>query len=163
MILPVIKDRTTLEKLLQRMYWIEAEMEQLGTWEARIELMDEDVSALETLSHDSDQHGDIIKKWLIKANINIPEEAPHGLPKHIFDFDGMAGPDMFRTIMKYEILAMNVYKDIKKAKPEVIKEILPDENDADEFLNDMEQLIKDEEMHADICKKQTGGFAKVMY
>jgi len=35
----VIKDRSALTSLLKRMYWIEAEMEQLGTWEARIQLM----------------------------------------------------------------------------------------------------------------------------
>lgn len=145
------------------MYWIEAEMEQLGTWGARIELMEDNVAALETLSHDSDQHGDIIKKWLIKANVSIPEEAPHGLPKNIFDFDGMSSPEIFRSIMKYEILAMNVYKDISNARSEIIKDLLPHNNEADEFLNDIEQLIKDEEMHAGICKNQIGGFTKVIY
>ncbi|WP_245747893.1 hypothetical protein [Methanolobus profundi] len=159
----MIKDKISLEKLLQRMYWIEAEMEQLGTWEARIEMMEDNVAALETLSHDSDQHGEIIKKWLIKGNINIPTEAPPGLPKHIFDFDGLASPEMFRIIMKYEILAMNVYKDMSNTDPEIIKELLPEENDASDFLSDMEQLIKDESMHAGICKKQIGGFTKVMY
>jgi hypothetical protein len=161
--LPVIKDKVTLEKMLQRMYWIEAEMEQLGTWEARIEMMDENVAALETLSHDSDRHGDIMKKWLVKGNIAVPDEAPHGLPKHIFDFDGVSSHEMFKTIMKYEILAMNAYKDMKNTNPEVLNEVFPDENDVKEFLDDMEQLIKDEEMHAGICKKQVGGYTTVMY
>lgn len=159
----MIKDKVTLEKMLQRMYWIEAEMEQLGTWEARIEMMDENVAALETLSHDSDRHGDIMKKWLVKSEISVPEEAPHGLPKHIFDFDGVSSHEMFKTIMKYEILAMNAYKDMKNTNPEVLNEVFPDENDVKEFLADMEQLIKDEEMHAGICKKQVGGYTTVMY
>jgi hypothetical protein len=161
--LPAIKNKVTLEKTLQRMYWIEAEMEQLGTWEGRIEMMDDNVAALETLSHDSDRHGDIMKKWLIKANITIPEEAPPGLPKHIFNFDGMANQEMFRSIMKYEILAMNVYKDMKNTNSDIIKELLPNEEDVTDFLTDLEQLIKDEDVHASICKKQIGGFTKVMY
>lgn len=161
--MPVIKDKVTLEKMLQRMYWIEAEMEQLGTWEARIEMMDENVAALETLSHDSDRHGDIMKKWLIKGKISIPDEAPPGLPKHIFDFDGLASQEMFKSIMKYEVLAMNVYKDMKNTNHEVLKDLFSDEEDVTEFLADMEQLIKDEDMHANICKKQIGGFTKVMY
>ncbi len=161
--LPTIKNRITLEKLLQKMYWIEAEMEQLGTWEARIEMMNENIEALEVLSHDSDRHGDIIKKWLLKSNINIPEEAPQGIPEHIFDFEGLANEEMFKNIMKYEILAMNVYKDIRNTDPNIISEMIPDENDAMEFIHDMEKLVKDEEKHANICKEQIGGFTKIMY
>jgi hypothetical protein len=43
--MPVIKEKKALVSLLQRMYWIESEMEQLGTWEARIEMMDENLEA----------------------------------------------------------------------------------------------------------------------
>lgn len=161
--MPVINNKTTLEKLLQRMYWIEAEMEQLGTWEARLEMMDDSVAALEVLSHDSDRHGDTIKKWLIKGNIIIPETCPPGLPKHIFDFEGMASNEMFERIMKYEILARNAYIDIKNTNSDVIKELLLNEDDQIEFLQDIEQLIKDEEKHANICKDKIGGFAKIMY
>ncbi|MDK2830656.1 MAG: hypothetical protein PWQ75_408 [Methanolobus sp.] len=162
-ILPAINDKVTLEKMLQRMYWIEAEMEQLGTWEARIEMMDENVAALETLSHDSDRHGEIMKKWLIKGNIPIPEETPHGLPKHVFDFGGCSTQEMFKTIMKYEILAMNAYKDMKNTNPDVLNQVFSTEDDVNEFLTDIEQLIKDEEMHAGICEKQVGGYTTIMY
>ncbi len=161
--MPIINNKITLEKLLQKMYWIESEMEQLVTWEGRIELMNENIEALEILSHDSDKHGEIVKKWLIKGNIRVPEQAPSGLPKHIFDFNGLANEEIFNTIMKYEILAMNVYKDMKKTDMEIITELFPDENDSMDFIKDMDKLIKDEEKHANICKKQIGGFAKIMY
>ena len=160
--MPAIKDKITLEKLLQRMYWIEAEMEQLGTWEARIEMMDDNIAALEVLSHDSDRHGDILKKWIIKGSITVPEAAPPGLPKHIFDFEGMSSNEMFEKIMKYEILAKNAYTDVKNTNMDVIKELFPNEDDQIEFLQDMGQLIKDEEKHANICKNRVGGFAKIM-
>ena len=74
-----IKDRSVLVALLRRMYWIEAEMEQLGTWEARIQFMGENIEALEQLSHDSDRHWNILQKWLLMANIPIPVTAPPGL------------------------------------------------------------------------------------
>ncbi|WP_407357024.1 hypothetical protein [Methanolobus sp. WCC5] len=138
-------------------------MEQLGTWEARVEMMEENIDALEILSHDSDKHWSIIKKWMIKANIDIPEIAPRGLPRHVFDFEGLSKEEMFKTIMKYEILAMNVYKDIKNTNSEVITELFPNEKDAFEFLKEIGQLIKDEEKHANICKQQIGGFAKIKY
>ncbi|WP_242492618.1 hypothetical protein [Methanolobus psychrotolerans] len=158
----MITDKITLEKLLQRMYWIETEMEQLGTWEARIEMMEDNVAALEVLSHDSDKHGNIVQKWLIIGDITVPETAPSGLPKHIFDFEGMTSNEMFERILKYEILAKNAYEDIKNANLDVITELFPNENDQTEFMQDIEQLIKDEEKHANICKSKIGGFAKIM-
>lgn len=161
--MPAIKDKKILASLMQRMYWLESEMEQLGTWEARIEMMDENLEALEILSHDSDLHGSIVEKWLIKANIEVPKTIPKGLPNHIFDFDGLSAPEMFSSIKKYEILALNAYKDMMNADAAVIEELLPDVNDRAEFTKDLEGLIRDEEKHANICKKQVQGFAKVMY
>jgi hypothetical protein len=161
--LPAINNKRILASLLQRMYWIESEMEQLGTWEARIELMDENIQALEILSHDSDRHWITIEKWLDKAHIEIPQSKPNGVPDHAFDFEDMAAPDMFSKINKYEILAMNAYKDMLGTDPNVLEELLPDENERQEFLNDIEKLVHDEEKHSNICKKQIGGFAKVMY
>lgn len=145
------------------MYWIESEMEQLGTWEARIELMDENIQALEVLSHDSDRHWITIEKWLTKAKIEIPQSRPKGVPDHAFDFEDMAGPDMFSKILKYEVLAENAYRDVENTDPSIIAELIPDEGDREEFLADISQLIKDEEKHANICKKEIGGFTKVMY
>ena len=67
----VIKEKSVLAALLKRMYWIEAEMEQLGTWEARIQFMGENIEALEKLSHDSDKHWNILQKWLLIADIPL--------------------------------------------------------------------------------------------
>ncbi|WP_406659685.1 hypothetical protein V7O66_07485 [Methanolobus sp. ZRKC3] len=161
--MPAIKNKRILTSLLQKMYWIESEMEQLGIWEARIELMNENIEALETLSHDSDKHWIIIEKWLTKTNIKIPQSRPNGVPEHVFDFDGLAAQDIFSKILKYEVLSMNAYKDVLNTDPTVIEELLPDENDKKDFLRDFKQLIVDEEKHAIICRKQIGGFAKVMY
>jgi hypothetical protein len=161
--MPVIKEKKVLVSLLQRMYWIESEMEQLGTWEARIEMMDENLEALEILSHDSDLHGSIVEKWLVKANIEIPKTVPKGLPTHVFNFEGLSAPEMFISIRKYEVLAMNAYKDMMNAESSVIEELLPDPIDRREFINDLQKLIRDEEKHASICNKQALGFAKVMY
>lgn len=161
--MPTIKDKEVLISLMQKMYWLELEMEQMGTWEGRLEMMDENLEALEILSHDSDKHGSIVKRWLTNANIEIPEEAPKGLPRHIFDFEGLSSPEIFSRIIKYEVLAMNAYKDMKNTEPGIIEALFENENDRMEFLEDLEQLIKDEEKHANICKKQIGGYLKVKY
>ena len=161
--MPTIDNKEVLVSLMQKMYWLELQMEQMNTWEARIEMMDENLEALEILSHDSDRHGSIVEKWLTKANIQIPMDTPKGLPRHIFDFEELSSPEIFSKIIKYEILALNAYKDMKNADPDIIKALFEKEDDLEEFFEDLEQLIKDEEKHASICKKQIGGFLKVKY
>ncbi|MBC7084904.1 MAG: hypothetical protein H5T43_00850 [Methanomethylovorans sp.] len=156
-----IQDKAVLEALLRRMYWIEAEMEQLGTWEARIQLMDESIELLQKLSHDSDKHWSILKKWLLIAGISVPMTTPPGLPTKIFNFNGMAPPRMFHEIMKYEILARDAYIDILNADSAVIEEILPDETDRKEFIEDIKSMIKDEEEHRKICASKAGGFKTI--
>jgi hypothetical protein len=153
-----IKDKDVLVALLRRMYWIEAEMEQLVTWEARIQFMGENVEALEHLSHDSDRHWNILQKWIARADIPVPVTVPAGLPVKIFNFNGMAPTRVFHEIMQYEILARDAYIDILNADPEVIKELFPDEMNRNEFIEDIKGLIKDEEEHRKICAKQSGGF-----
>ena len=157
-----IQDRSVLEALLRRMYWIETEMEQLGTWEARIQLMGENLESLQRLSHDSDKHWNILKKWLMIADIPVPVTAPPGLPTKIFNFNGMAPPRIFHEIMKYEILARDAYTDILNAEPAVVEEMFPDEINRREFIQDIKNLIKDEEEHRKICTRQSGGFKTII-
>lgn len=153
----MIKEKGVFTALLKRMYWIEAEMEQLGTWEARIQFMGENIEALEKLSHDSDKHWNILQKWLLIADIPIPVTAPPGLPAKIFDFNGMPPERIFHEIMKYEILARDAYVDILNADSTVIEDLFPDEINRKEFIQDIKILIKDEEEHRKICAKQSGG------
>lgn len=160
--MPTIEDRSVLEAFLRRMYWIEAEMEQLGTWEARIQLMGENIEALEKLSHDSDKHWNILRKWLLIADIPVPVTAPLGLPAKIFNFNGMVPPRIFHEIMKYEILARDAYIDILDADPAVIEAMFPDEKNRNEFIQDIKGLIRDEEEHRKICTKQAGGFKTIV-
>ena len=157
-----IQDRSILEALLRRMYWIEAEMEQLGTWEARIQLMGENLESLQRLSHDSDKHWNILRKWLVIADIPIPVTAPPGLPAKIFNFNGMAPPRIFHEIMKYEILARDAYTDILNAEPAAVEEMFPDEMNRREFIQDIKDLIRDEEEHRKICTRQSGGFKTIV-
>jgi len=157
-----IQDRSVLEALLRRMYWIEAEMEQLGTWEARIQLMGENLESLQRLSHDSDKHWNILRKWLVIADIPIPVTAPPGLPAKIFNFNGMAPPRIFHEIMKYEILARDAYTDILNAEPAAVEEMFPDEMNRREFIQDIKDLIRDEEEHRKICTRQAGGFKTIV-
>ncbi len=160
--MPVIEERSVLEDLLRRMYWIEAEMEQLGTWEARIQLMGDSTEALQKLAHDSDKHRNILQKWLLIAGISIPLNTPPGLPSVMFNFNGMASAWVFHEIMKYEILARDSYIDILNADNSVIEDMFHDETNRKEFINDIKKLVKDEEEHRKICSSQAGGIKKIV-
>lgn len=156
-----ITNKEVLASRLQKMYWMEAEMEQMVLWESRIELMGEDASAIELLSADSERHHIILEKWLQKANIEIPTKVPAGLPIKIFDFEGMESQEMFKNIMKYEILARDTYIEASKSK-DAIKELFPEESVQEEFIEEMEVLAKEEEQHRRICEEKVGGFKKIM-
>jgi hypothetical protein len=52
---------------------------------------------------------------------------------------------------------------MKNTNPDVLNQVFSTEDDVNEFLTDIEQLIKDEEMHAGICEKQVGGYTTIMY
>ncbi|WP_440953511.1 hypothetical protein [Methanococcoides sp. FTZ1] len=157
-----INQKEILALNLQRMYWIETEMEQLVTWEAKIELEGEHKEALETLSNDSDNHALILEKWLNIANIDLPKSPPRGIPLKGFDFNRINVFEMFSEIRKYEILARDTYHSITSAEPNVLEEAFPDEENREEFIKDMKHLVAEEERHKRICDEKIGGFARVL-
>ncbi|KGK98013.1 hypothetical protein LI82_09710 [Methanococcoides methylutens] len=157
-----IKQKEILVLQLQRMYWIETEMEQLAAWEARIELEGQHLEAMETLSHDSDKHALILEKWLKMANTELPESAPRGIPHRVFDFNRTNVYEMFSEIRKYEVLARDTYHGITKADTNVLEEVFPDEENRTEFIKDMKHLVAEEERHKKICDDKIGGFTRVL-
>ncbi|WP_244624976.1 hypothetical protein [Methanococcoides vulcani] len=157
-----INQKEILVLQLQRMYWIETEMEQLATWEARIELEGQHLEALETLSHDSDNHALILEKWLNMANIELPRTAPRGIPHRMFDFNRTNIYEMFSEIRKYEVLARDMYHNITGADADVLEEVFPDEENSKEFIKDMKHLVAEEERHKKICDEKIGGFTRVL-
>jgi len=157
-----IKQKEVVVSMLKKMYWVEAEMEQLGTWEARIEMMGEYKNTLDIFQQESDMHRIILEKWMNMLKIEIPTSVPTGLPAKGFDFNGMDAPGMFKELMKYEILARDVYTDIVNANPDALVEMLPDEDSRSEFISDLEGVIKDEMKHVSLCEKMVGGYTTIM-
>lgn len=157
-----INQKEILALTLQRMYWIETEMEQLVTWEAKIELEGEHREALETLSNDSDKHALILEKWLKIANIDLPKSAPRGIPQKGFDFYRTNVFEMFSEIRKYEIIARDTYHSLVASEPDLLTEVFPDEDNRNDFIKDMKHLVAEEERHKRICDEKIGGFARVL-
>ena len=157
-----IEQKEIFISTIEKMYWIEVEMENLGIWEARIELMEEEKESIDILASDSARHKIALEKWMKAANMEIPTSAPLGLPRKEFDFSGMDNPEMFKEIMKYEILAKNIYKDIIDTSPTVLNQVFPDKKQISEFLTNIEEIIEDEERHENICRQNVGGFQTII-
>ncbi|ABE51146.1 Hypothetical protein Mbur_0129 [Methanococcoides burtonii DSM 6242] len=147
---------------LQRMYWVETEMEQPLEWEAKIELQGEFRDALEILSSDSDRHAMILEKWMKVLDIELPKEAPRGISKKIFDFKGESYYEIFSEIMKYEIFARDAYETIANTDENLLKEIFPEEDTRKQFLQSMNYLVTEEERHRTICAEKVGGYSTII-
>jgi hypothetical protein len=156
-----ITEKEVLASKLQKIYWIETEMEHLAVWEARIELGGEETKAIETLSNDSGRHRLTIEGWLKKANIEVPTKTPAGLPVKIMNFEGMNSSEMFRAIMKYEILLRDSYFEITKTDKDVLQSMFPDNKELETFVSEVASLVKQEEQHRRICEKEVGGFKRI--
>ena len=112
---------------LRKIYWIEARMEELLLWETLIESGGEAKQALDTLIRDSEKHRILIGDWLNRLAIKLPESPPAGLSAKAFDFSGKELPEMWKEILKYEILMKGQYENLLGAEFEPgIKLLIPD-------------------------------------
>lgn len=148
---------------LDKIYWIESQMEQLLLWESMIQSGDTAKESLFTLVQDSETHKNQIEKWLNKLNLKLPTQPPHGFPEKTFDFSGKEVPEMFKEILKFELLVKGLYEYlISPHGEESLRSLILDDNDRAEFKILILSLIAAETHHSEICKKNIGSFRRVM-
>lgn len=147
---------------LQRMYWIETQMEQLIEWEAKIELQWDYSKDLGSLSHDSDRHGLLLETWMEKLGVPLPTEPPKGLPTKLFDFKDSGYQAIFSEIMKFEIFSRDTYNSIAQLDDEILDGIFDKKEDRIEFQHMMSYLVSEEERHREICDKKVGGYSTII-
>lgn len=70
---------------------------------------------------------------------------------------------VFDNLLKYEILARDMYTDVIDADPVVLKEFLPDDGERSEFIYDIENIINDEKKHISICERMMPGFTDISW
>lgn len=156
-------NRDLVISILQKIYWLEAHMEELLLWETSIESGGTAKQALDTLIMDSEKHKILVEKWFDKLEIKPPVSPPTGFPEKMFDFSGMEVPEMFKHILKYEILAKGLYENLLNLeKEQSLKSLIPDEKDRAEFLILVKDLIEAESRHMEICKGNMGSFRRIM-
>lgn len=147
----------------QKIYWIEVQMEQLALWESLIESDESAKKTIYKLMHDSEIHKNLLDGWLGKLNIKPPSSTPPGFPEKTFNFSEKQLPEIFKEIMKYELLVKGLYESIVSPENEVLlKRILPDESERTKFINVINGLVSAEKEHADICMTNIGSFRRIM-
>lgn len=147
---------------LQRMYWMETQMEQVLEWEAKLELQGEFSDALDILFSDSDRHAIVLEKWMKKLNIELPKKAPRGISNKIFDFKAESHYEIFSEIMKYEIFARDTYNSIANTEESLLKEIFLEDEVRKQFLEAMNYLASEEEKHRSICAEKVDSIIKLL-
>lgn len=149
--------------MLQKIYWVEAHAEELVLWEALIESGEEAKQALDTLIRDSGRHRILVGDWLNRLGIKLPESPPAGLSAKTFDFSGKELPEMWKEILKYEILMKGQYENLMGAECEPgIKSLIPDETAREELVSQIKELINAESMHMEICRQSMGAFRRII-
>ena len=156
-------ERELVISTLRKIYWIEARMEELLLWETLIESGGEAKQALDTLIRDSEKHRILIGDWLNRLGIKLPESPPAGLSAKAFDFSGKELPEMWKEILKYEILMKGQYENLLGAECEQgIKLLIPDEKEREEFVSHIKELINAESTHMEICRQSMGAFRRII-
>lgn len=149
--------------MLQKIYWVEAHAEELVLWEALIESGEEAKQTLDTIIQDSEKHKILVQMWLNKFGIEPPASPPTGFPEKAFDFSGKDVAEMFKDILKYEILMKGMYERLLNAEYEgCIKSLIPDENGQEEFFSWVRELVNAEEKHVEMCRQNIGAFRRIM-
>lgn len=148
---------------LQKIYWIEVQMEQLALWESMIESDEMAKKTIYKLMHDSEIHKKLLDEWLGKLNIKAPSSKPPGFPEKTFNFNEKHLPEIFKEIMKYELLVKGLYESILGPENEVLLNgFITNESERTKFITVIRGLVSAEKEHADICLTNIGSFRRIM-
>lgn len=155
--------REAILSTLDKIYWIESQMEQLMLWESMIQSGEKSKESLFKLVQDSETHKNRLDIWFNKLNIKPPIHPPRGFPEKTFDFTGKEVPEMFKEILKFELLVKGLYEYLASPQGEdSLRSIILDDNDRAEFKLLVLSLIAAETQHSEICKENIGSFRRIM-
>ncbi|WP_157197288.1 hypothetical protein [Methanohalobium evestigatum] len=158
--MPIIKSSEILIYQLQKLYWMEAEFEQLAICDARLELMGEYKDELDILENNSQQNRNLIKNWLNITNTDLSQCKLFNIDKK-YDFIGMDAPHVFRVLYKYAIYIKTVYDDINNVNKDIILAMLPNETYIDDFSFDIDSMLTGQKESVETCMNICGGASTV--
>jgi hypothetical protein len=158
--LPIIKSAEILLYQLQKLYWLEAELEQLGICDARLELMGEYKEELDLLESNSEENRSLIENWLNITNTD-PSQCKLFNTYKKYDFLGMDAPHVFKVLYKYTVYIETVYEDLSNINQNILLNMLPNETYVDDFISDINAMLTRQKESVKICINICGGASTV--
>ena len=154
-----------LKSLLGKAYWLESQLELAMQWEAYMVFKkDEFREALFQISHDSENHKQILNNIFSKIEGLTPEEALEyvQLKGKEFDFNGKWDEEIITELLKNENLVLDIYTKLHDfSDANYVKQIWNDEN-PDNFFKRLEFLISEEKKHIALLTPLAGKLERVI-
>ena len=157
-----IRSLEALGMFLGRIYWMELEMETLIQWDVYVRTIEPELTnVLLRLSHDSISHKEKVKELASNLGDFDLDALSKMLKAVTFDFSNMQVVEMFGEILKYEILAQDLYKKLKSSVPkDFVAEIWKGDDPVD-FYRTLNMLVKAEQEHIDLVKPYAGRISRI--
>jgi|GEM_PF-3062734 len=153
-----------LREMLWRANWIESQLELAVQWEAYAYISEKYRDIIFKITHESQGHRITLNR-LCKKLDGIDLENYTGITKikePELKFKHMTDQEMLSEIMKYENLALDIYKKLHfYSNRELIKKIWRGE-EPEEYFKTLQQIIKDEERHICWLKPFVGKIERIM-
>ena len=147
----------TLKKALQ----IEEGFESVAQWEAYVTTQDEDFRKMMfQLLSDSERHKDMVEQMISKVNASNPRLATPLSPR-VFNFSGKEDQEVMDELFKTENLMLNTYVLIREALTAGDIDRLIDPSDREFFLRTLNDMIKEEGVHASLVSSKRGKMVRI--
>ena len=160
-----ITSRDEFLLFLGKAYWLETQFENIMQWEAYMTVK-KDIyrNVLFQLSHDSEKHKEILKKFVTNLNdINtkkLKEQA--GMMKKEFNFKGKWDEEILTELLKNEYLALDIYTKLYTyTDKDLIKKIWKGK-DSELFFKQLKFLIKEEKKHINLLTPLAGKLERIL-
>jgi hypothetical protein len=147
----------TLHKALQ----IEEGFESVAQWEAYVNTQNDEFRKMVfQLLSDSARHKGLVEMMLSKVKVSSPRQSIPLKPR-AFDFSGQEDQEVMDQLFKTENLMLNTYVLIKDGLTGGDLSHLIDPADKELFFGALNDLIRDEGIHASLVSSKRGKMVRI--
>ncbi len=146
---------------LKRALQIEEGFESIAQWEAYVTTQDDNFRRMMfQLLSDSERHKGLVEQMISRAHVSDPRQATPLSPR-VIDFSGKEDQEVMDELFKTENLMLNTYLLIKEALTGGDIGQLIDPADEGFFSETLNNLIREEGIHASLVSSKRGKMVRI--
>ncbi|ODS40712.1 MAG: hypothetical protein A7315_07870 [Candidatus Altiarchaeales archaeon WOR_SM1_79] len=158
-----ITEKSELYSLLGKAYWLESQLEGASQWEAYLLVKEQKhMDILFKISHDSEAHRSIINLLSYHLEGFDVEKAASEIKEERFNFKKMHVEEIMAEIMRYEMLAHDLYSRILDHTSEDLIKKLWNRKSYEEYFKLMKWLVNQEEGHIKLLQPYAGKIKRIL-